>query len=71
MIGTKQLSGTIDFSILFFSIMEVSGAKELFGSNRSSKYLHLCSAEERNSYKFETTCSRQKLVCNNMRVIRE
>jgi len=26
-----------------------------FGSNRSSKYLRLCSAEERNSYRFATT----------------
>jgi len=35
-------------SILCFS-MEVNGAKHLFGSNCSSKYLPLCSAEERNS----------------------
>jgi len=33
-------------SIVFFSIMEVNGAKQPFGSNRSSKYLPLCSAEE-------------------------
>jgi len=32
--------------------MEVNGAPQLFGSNRSSKYLPLCSAEERNSYRF-------------------
>jgi len=30
--------------------MEVNGTKQLFSSNRSSKYLPLCSAEERNSY---------------------
>jgi len=45
--------GTIDFHIVF--TMEVNGAKQLFGSNRSSKYLSLCSAEERNSYRFATT----------------
>jgi len=28
---------------IFFSTMEVNGAKQLFGSNRSSKYLPLCS----------------------------
>jgi len=32
--------------------MEVNGAKQLFGSNRSSKYLPLFSAEEGNSYRF-------------------
>jgi len=36
---------------IFFSTMEVNGAKQLFGSNHSSKYIFLlCSAEERNSY---------------------
>jgi len=35
--------------------MEVNGAKQLFGSNPSSKYLQLCSADERNSYRFATT----------------
>jgi len=38
--------GTIDFHSIFFSTMEVNGAKQLFGSNRSSKYLPFCSAEE-------------------------
>jgi len=42
--------GTIDF----FSTMKVNGPKQLFGSNRSSKYFPLCSAE-RNSYRFATT----------------
>jgi len=41
-------------SIVFFSTMEVNGTKQLFGSNRSSKYLPMCSAEERNSYMFVT-----------------
>jgi len=35
--------------------MEVNGAPQLFGSNRSSKYIPLCSAEVRNSYRFATT----------------
>jgi len=35
--------------------MEVNGAKQLFGSNHSSKYLPLCSADKRNSYRFATT----------------
>jgi len=48
--------GTIDFhSICFFSTMEVNGAKQLFCSNRSSRYLPLSSSEERNSYRFATT----------------
>jgi len=42
-------------SIFFYSTMEVNGAKQLFGSNQSSKYLNLCSAEERNSCRFATT----------------
>jgi len=32
--------GFIDFHSIFFSAMEVNGAKQLFGSNRSSKYLN-------------------------------
>jgi len=35
--------------------MEVNGAKQLSGSNRSSTYLPLCSAEERTSHRFATT----------------
>jgi len=38
--------------------MEVNGAKQLFGSNRSSKYLALCSAEEKKLIQ----------VCKNLRV---
>jgi len=30
--------------------MEVNGAKQLFGSNCSSKYLPLCSAEEEKTH---------------------
>jgi len=36
-------------ALYFFSTMEVNG------SNRSLKYLPLCSAEERNSYRFAKT----------------
>jgi len=35
--------------------MEVNGAHKLFGYPYSSKYLILCSAEERNSYRFRTS----------------
>ncbi len=35
--------------------MEVSGYRQLLGSQHSSKYLLLCSTEERNSYRFGTT----------------
>jgi len=35
--------------------MEVNGAKQLIGYHHSSKYFILCSAEEGNSYWFETT----------------
>jgi len=48
--------GTIDFhSRKKKNTMKVNGAKQLFGFNRSSKYLPLCSAEVRNSYRFATT----------------
>jgi len=52
--GKQRVDGP-EFHSIFFSTMEVNGAKQLFGSNRSSKYLPLCSAEERNSSKFATT----------------
>jgi len=54
MIGTKQFFGIIDFHSRKKNTMEVNGAQQLFGSNRSSKYLSLCSAEERKSYRFAT-----------------
>jgi len=47
--------GTIDFHSIFFPTMEVNGAKQLLGSNRFPKYLPLCSAEVRKSYRFSTT----------------
>jgi len=46
--------GTTDFHSILFLL----GAKQLFGSNHSSKYLPLCSAEERKSYRFATTWGR-------------
>jgi len=45
----------IDLVFFFFHIMEVNGAHQLFGCPYSSKYLLLCLAEERNSYRFGTT----------------
>jgi len=35
--------------------MEVNGVHQLSGYRHSSNYLPLCLAEERNSYRFETT----------------
>ncbi len=42
-------------SIVFFSYMEVNGAPKQSGYKLSSKYLPLCSAEQRHSYRFGTT----------------
>ncbi len=39
---------------IFTNYMEVTVDQQLFGFLRSSKY-HLCSAEERNSFRFKTT----------------
>ncbi len=41
-------------SIAWKNTMEVNGYHQLFGNQHSSKYLLLCSAEERNSYRFRT-----------------
>ncbi len=55
-VGTEQFWGTIDFhSNFFFPTMEVNVAPKQPGYKRSSKYLPLCSAEQRNSYRFGTT----------------
>jgi len=47
--------GSIDLHSIFVTTMEVNGAKQLFGSNRSSKCIPLFSADERISYRFATT----------------
>ncbi len=47
--------GTIDFHCTKKNTMEVNGAPELLCFPHSSKYLPLCSAEQRNSYRFGTT----------------
>ncbi len=52
---TKQFWGTIDFHSIFFPTMEVNGAPKQPGYKLSSKYLPLCSAEQRNSNRFGTT----------------
>ncbi len=52
---TEQFWGTIDFHSIFFPTMEVNGAPKQPDYKLSSKYLPLCSAEQRNSYRFGTT----------------
>ncbi len=61
---TEPFWGTIDFHsiwntiVFFFPTMEVNGAPKQPGYKLSSKYLPLCSAEQRNSYRFGTTWGR-------------
>ncbi len=59
MLVTKQLLVTSDvhrfFFYFFFYIMRVNGYSQLFGYQHSSKYLLLCSTEERNSCSFGTS----------------
>ncbi len=52
---TEQFWGTIDFHSIFVPTMEVNGAPKQPGYKLSSKYLPLCSAEQRHSYRFGTT----------------
>ncbi len=47
--------GTIDLHSRKRNTMEVNGAPELLCFPHSSEYLPLCSAEQRHSYRFETT----------------
>jgi len=55
MLVSKLLTGPIDFQMAEKkNTMEVNRDHQLFGYQHSSKYLLLCSAEERNSYKFGT-----------------
>ncbi len=54
--GKQSSSGAPLTSIVFYSpTMEVNGAPKQPGYKLSSKYLPLCSAEQRNSYRFGTT----------------
>ncbi len=54
--GKQSSSGAPLTSIVFFfPTMEVNGAPEQPGYKLSSKYLPLCSAEQRHSYRFGTT----------------
>ncbi len=54
--GKQSSSGAPLTSIVYiFSTMEVNGAPKQPGYKLSSKYLPLCSAEQRNSYRFGTT----------------
>ncbi len=52
---TRLFWGTIDFHSRKKNTIEVNGAPELLCFPHSSEYLPLCSAEQRNSYRFETT----------------
>ncbi len=52
---TEQFWDTIDFQSIFFPTMEVNGAPKQPDYKLSSKYLPLCSAEQRHSYRFGTT----------------
>ncbi len=49
---TEQFWG---FHSIFFPTIEVNGAPKQPGYKLSSKYLILCSAEQINAYRFETT----------------
>ncbi len=54
--GKQSSSGAPLTSIVFFFLtMQVNGAPKQPGYKLSSKYLPLCSAEQRNSYRFGTT----------------
>ncbi len=54
--GKQSSSGALLTSIVFFfPTMEVNGAPKQPGYKLSSKYLPLCSAEQRHSYRFGTT----------------
>ncbi len=54
--GKQSSSGAPLTSIVFFfPSMEVNGAPKQPGYKLSSKYLPLCSAEQRHSYRFGTT----------------
>ncbi len=52
---TEQFWGTIDFHSILFSTMEVNCSPKQPRYKLSSEYLPLCSAEQRNSYRFGTT----------------
>ncbi len=52
---TEQFWGIIDYHSIFSPTMEVNGAPKQPGYKLSSKYLPLCSVEQRNSYGFGTT----------------
>ncbi len=54
--GKQSSSGApLTLIVFFFPTMEVNGAPKQPGYKLSSKYLPLCSAEQRNSYRFGTT----------------
>ncbi len=53
--GNRAVLGHHWFHRIFFPTMEINGALKQASYKLSSKYLSLCSAEQRNSYRFGTT----------------
>ncbi len=57
--GKQSSSGApLTSKVFYFPTMEVNGAPKQPGYKLSSKYLPLCSAEQRHSYRFGTTWGR-------------
>jgi len=52
MFVTNQLMDPIDFNSMEINTMDVNVVLQLIGFRHSSKYLVLCSAKERNSFRF-------------------
>ncbi len=50
----NQFWGTTDVNSIFIPTMEVNGAPKQPGYKLSSKYIFLCLAEQRHSYRFGT-----------------
>jgi len=54
-VGNRTVDCNHWLPLIFFPTMEGNGVHQLFNCQHSSKYLLLCSTEERNSYRFGTT----------------
>ncbi len=54
--GGKPNSCWSTVTYIFFPTVKVNVDQQLFGYPNSSKYLLLCSTQERNEYRFGTTC---------------
>ncbi len=53
-VGNSSSGAPLTSMVFFFPTMEVNGAPKQPGYKLSSKYLPLCSAEQRHSYRFGT-----------------